>query len=95
MGERTTLNVTKEAHQRAKEAKGENETWSEYITRCIDEGPEPNPGVDTSEIVEQMRDQLSMASDPGVDEEQIVEEINKRLDDLEARMPRKVAEELK
>lgn len=40
----------------------------------------------TEEIIEELRDELSMAPDPGVDEEQIVDDVTNRLDDLETEL---------
>lgn len=93
MTDRTTINVSKEAHRAASKAKSEEETWGEYLLRCAD----ANPGtdLDTEKIVEEIKQDLSMMPEPGVDEEQLVQRINNRLDDLETELPRKVADELR
>ena len=34
MSDRTTINVSKESHRKASEAKKDGETWGEYLERC-------------------------------------------------------------
>lgn len=79
MTDRTTINVTKDAHTAAHEAKeANNHTWSDVLewyadnvnTDCIGEGEEPTQAIDTQEILN-------------------------RLDDLETQLPAKIAEELR
>lgn len=100
MSDRTTINVTKEAHQAAKAAKEDDENWSEYLQRCID-NPPANPGVDTSEIAEALKDEISMTAEPSVDPN--TEEMMERVERLEgmvqeavdaAQRAEKAAEEL-
>lgn len=97
MSERTTINVSKEAHQKAKEAKQADESWSDYILRCIDE---PNPQsaypmqeVDTDKIVERLKNELSMANEPtaDVDVQGLYDEIEK-LQELIERQPEETAD---
>lgn len=92
MTDRTTINVTKEAHQAAKAAKEDDENWSEYLRRCID-NPPTNPAVDGEAIAEELKNEISMANDPAVEVD--TDRIINRIDDLESRLPRKVKEELR
>jgi hypothetical protein len=47
-----TMRVPEDAWQDAKGAKGENETWGEYLRRCadVDTGSTDAPSVDEREI---------------------------------------------
>lgn len=94
MSDRTTINVTKEAHRKASEAKTADESWSDYITRCINE---PNPEesepineVDRSEVadeLEALRDMVSMIPEPGAfATEEDVQKLMNRIDDLETEL---------
>jgi len=38
--DKTTIAVSKDAKEKAREAKHESETWNEYLQRCTDEPPE-------------------------------------------------------
>jgi hypothetical protein len=51
-------------------------------------------GKAVADELDAVRDPASMAADPSVDGAAVAEEIANRLDDLEARLPRKVAEEV-
>ena len=66
-------------------------TWLEYING---EAPDlPNGSeVNTTEVVEQLKNELSMANEPGVEID--IDRLYNRIDDLESNLPRKVAEEL-
>jgi len=76
MTDRTTINVSKEAHREAQEAKEEGETWSDYLLRSTDEEA---VRTETDVDFEELMNELSMASDPTVeiDVEGMMREIKK------------------
>ena len=99
MAEYTSIRVTVDAKDAAEQSKRDGETWGEYIRRCTDNPPEIREFVDgnvelnTDDVVERLKNELSMADDPTVEVD--VDRIIGRVDDLEAQLPRKVAEELR
>lgn len=78
MSERTTINVSKDAHRKASEAKRDDESWSDYIQRCAD----TNPNQLDPDALEDALDQISMANDPGVtiDTEEVLREVGKAVE---------------
>lgn len=77
----TAIRVEPDAKEAAEQAKKDGETWSDYIRRCTENPPK------VKEYVEALNG--STVTDDAK------REILGRLDDLEARLPRKVGEELK
>ena len=86
MADRTTINVSKESHRRAKEAKEDGESWSDYLLRCIDEeahGPvgdlEPFggevPEIDTDSVVDRIVHELEMGGTPESEIESVVTDL--------------------
>jgi len=63
MTDRTTINVSKEAHQEAKEAKKDSESWSDYITRLsnndIGSNGEPIQEFDWDKFDEKLQTHLA------------------------------------
>ena len=69
MTDRTTINVSKEAHRKAQEAKEDDETWSDYLLRSTDE-----------DAVEMETEPVAKVEVDGDDlRETIAEEMEKRL----------------
>lgn len=58
---RTTINVSKEAHRKAKDAKDDDETWSRYLLRSTDVDSVAQD--DRGELIEDIRDQLKRLDD--------------------------------
>lgn len=52
--DRTTINVSKDAHRTAKAAKRQGESWTDYLLRCVDEPP----GADAEAIAAHLADTL-------------------------------------
>jgi hypothetical protein len=50
-----TMRVPKDAWEVANEAKGDNETWGEYLRRCADE---PRVEMSEDELRELIRDEV-------------------------------------
>ncbi|AGC34550.1 hypothetical protein HSTV1_5 [Haloarcula sinaiiensis tailed virus 1] len=82
-----TLRVPPEAYDAAKEQKEANDrTWGEQIVRQDD--PADNADVDTEALAEELQERINYP------EQQDTETIVQRLEDLETRLPSKVAREL-
>lgn len=110
MSDRTTINVPKETHQNAKNVKDAyDETWTDVLSfyrHYRTEFPE-NPQIDldvsigglddagnlSQSDIDELKNELSMANDPGVEID--TERILGRINDLEAQLPKRVAEELR
>lgn len=87
MTNRTTINVSKEAHQNAKEEKKDDESWSDYIQRCIDEPANvSNDGVDTAEIVAELEQAIDSMAFSGAISDEKADDILTKLKDLETEM---------
>lgn len=90
MTEWKTLRVPVDAYEEAKAQKeDEGRTWGQQIVRDSDKAT-TTESVDTTEIVEEIKNDLSMAADPGVDEAEIVDQVTGRIDDLEAELKRQI-----
>lgn len=93
----TAIRVSKEPRAAAEESKKDGETWDEYIQRCAENPPEirefvESGGVNTDEIVEELKSELSMANEPTVDVD--INRLYNRIDELESRLPKATADEL-
>jgi hypothetical protein len=85
-----TLRVPPEQYEKAKAQKEEhNRTWGEQL---VCSNPTTTEVVEAEEITEEIKNIVSMANEPGV--EINVKRVINRIDDLENRLPRKIAEEL-
>jgi len=91
---KTTIEVSDERKEQLRKERLDHErNYDETIARLLGDYDGP---MDTDEIVEEIKNDLSMVADPGVvDEDVIVERVNNRLDDLESQLPSKIAEELR
>jgi len=87
-----TIKIPEEVRDDAREAEG---TYADIMRAGLNGDTQGNTHTqsnththttNTAEIIEELRDELSMAPDPGVDEEQIVDDVTKRLDDLETEL---------
>jgi predicted CopG family antitoxin len=71
MSDRTTINVSKEAHRKAKSAKRDDESWSDYILRCIgsdaDTSLSAGADMDTEAVADAIRAELDTDA-PNFDE---------------------------
>jgi molybdopterin converting factor small subunit len=100
--DRTTVEVTPAQKDAIAELTNEYEPLREGVQRLLDAYNEAHTdpvqetaqNVNTDEIIDAIKDDLSMAPAVGVDEEEIVQRVCKRLDDLESQLPRKVANEV-
>lgn len=79
---RTTIEVSDERKEQLRKERLDHErNYDETIARLLGEYDGP---MDTDELVDEIKNDLSMVADPGmVDEDEIVRRINNRLDDLE------------
>ena len=110
MSDRTTINVPKSTHEEAGDVKDEyEETWSDVlafyrhfrpqlpdevpITASVSIGGVGDSSNLTQSDIEQLKNEISMVNDPGVEVD--TEEIIGRIEDLEATLPKRVAEELR
>lgn len=90
MAETTTIQITKEqAEQLDKRKQYDGESYKSVIARLLDD----NNSAITDGAIEELKNEISMASDPAVEVD--TEAILNRLDDLETRLPAKVAKEVR
>jgi len=74
MTDYTTIRVTKDAMDKAKDAKHDNETWNEYIQRCTEQPPKIQEFVDADEselanaVAAQLQLDLAQLSERTADE---------------------------
>jgi len=87
-----TIKIPEEVRDDAREAEG---TYADIMRAGLNGDTQSTTNTqsqththttNTAEIIEELRDELSMAPDPGVDEEQIVDDVSKQLDDLETEL---------
>ena len=89
MTDTTTIQVRKDQAEDLKEMARENGNYKTVIDRLLEGySPATNDGVDTEQLAEQLQEHIDYP------EQQDTAEIVQRLEDLETRLPRKVAEEL-
>lgn len=87
-----TLRVPLGAWETAKEQKESAErTWGEQIVRPDGD----NTSTDTAEVVEELKQEVEHLANSGAVFDEEAERIIGRIEDLEARLPAKVAEELR
>lgn len=103
MADYKTMRVPEAAWEAARDAKQDGETWGEYLQRCADvdtastAAPEVvEASVDTDEITESIKNEISMAADPTVevDTDGLIREIEK-LQELVERVPEDTAEKFR
>lgn len=102
----TTITISEERLERFKQLKAEldeqqssvpDHSADSFLATLMDTWEAAGDGYydsDVDALVDEIKDDLSMAPAVGVDEEEIVERVCKRLDDLENQLPRKVANEV-
>lgn len=62
MSDRTTINVSKEARDVAREAKRDGETWGDYLRRCADVDTASTPGdMDAEALANELARRLDYA----------------------------------
>lgn len=95
MTDRTTINVSKEAHRKAQEAKEDGETWSEYLLRSTDtdavkKNPVPTIEVDGDSIMETIGEEIERLDETANTESDPVDyaEIESRMERVIERMLR-------
>jgi len=92
MSERTTINVSKEAHRKAQKAKEDGETWSDYLLRSTDvEAVEKD---DRAELIEDIRSQLERLDDGEPESDVGFDEIMHKLEQIESAQANTVSESL-
>lgn len=75
MTNRTTINVEKEAHRKAQEAKKDGETWSDYLLRSTDKDAVEKRDMDLDELEDRIV--VRSAREYSSDLEQLEREIKK------------------
>jgi len=96
----TTITVDDSTLERFKELKRElddkqdapDHTNESFLQALMDTWEAGDSGFYGEEFIESLKNEISMANEPSVEVD--TENILKRIDDLESRLPRKVAEEL-
>jgi len=90
MVEITTIGISKDAKEKAREAKHERETWDEFVQRLCEEPPRIVEYVERDETEAELFEQ-AVQQNPGMLEDSNVSEELVRLEPTERR---KIAEEV-
>jgi peptide subunit release factor 1 (eRF1) len=91
-----TFRVPVEDYENAIESKRDDETWGEFVQRCTENPPRPQPVVPVEDIADELAD-VSLdagagASMDGVDSDELAREVAARIDYTE--LASKVAEQV-
>lgn len=89
--EETTITVSR-LTKAALDEHRDGRPWDQYLETLRREHADPLTLNDAEDIVDAIKNELSMANEPGVDMD--VERLFNRLDDLETSIPSKTVEEL-
>ena len=97
MSDWTSISLTEEQKATINEAKPEGMTTGTFIVQSIESNSNESGAIDSSTI-QNMRDEIMASVSAECGDVATVEDISdlvRRIEDLESRLPRKVAEELR
>lgn len=81
----TTISVSSAALDRAKEAKESDETWNEYLERCVDAGPSGGVSIDIEALADAIAERIGTPDPAGqeidveVNMDELAEKLSKKL----------------